>query len=316
MRMFTYENYVEFRIPKAETESWPRLTLKPEKYHWLQTDWNRTTFEDSDPENDPDKKEATERSDQDEQLKELMREMYKDKEEEITTMKEELGESTAKTYLICFNSFLWCLFSYIFIVTVRMIFVYKSEAGEHLYPTVISTLMVAEGIQFLEVIHVILGWSKGDFVSTLFQNLGRWIILFIVVIPHESAHALPSFVMVCFTWSAIEVIRYPYYILQVLNRGVELMTWLRYTAWIPLYPAGILAEVLTILYSIPEIRREGKFDLNLPNELNFSFNLSVVLQYYTVILVFLFGPRMFYHMYKQSFKKLGLNKKKEKEKEN
>lgn len=312
MRMFTNENFIEFRIPKAEAESWPRLTLKPEKFHWLQTDWSRTTFEDSDPEPE-NERETMERDEQDEQLKELMKELYKDKEGEISTMKEELEHNTTKTYLICFNSILWCLFSYIFVVTVRMIFVHKSEAGQYLYSSIINTLMVAEGIQFLEVIHVIVGWSKGDFVSTLFQNLGRWLILFIVVIPHESAHLLPSFVMICFTWSAIEVIRYPYYILQLLNRSVELMTWLRYTAWIPLYPAGMLAEALTILYSIPEIRREGKFDLTLPNELNFSFNLSVVLQYYCIVLVFLLGPRMFYHMYKQSFKKLGLNKKKGKE---
>ena len=196
-----------------------------------------------------------------------------------------------------------------------MLFVHKSEASLHLYPIVITTLMVAEGIQGLEVIHVLLGWSKGDLASTVLQNVGRWIILFIVIIPHETAHTLPSFAMVCFTWSAIEVIRYPYYILQLLNRTVEIVTWIRYTAWIPLYPTGILSEMITILYTLPEIHKEGKFDLTLPNSLNFSFNLSWVLQYFALIVTFFFAPRMFYHMYKQSFKKLGLNKKKGKAKE-
>ena len=93
MRMFTHEHYVEFRIPKAETESWSRLTLKPDKLHWLQTDWSRVTFEDSEPEDDPESREAATREEQDDQLKKLMKELYKDKENEIETMKENLEEN-------------------------------------------------------------------------------------------------------------------------------------------------------------------------------------------------------------------------------
>ena len=312
MRMFTHENYIEFRIPKSKSEEWPRLTVRPEKFHWLRTDWSRTIFEDSDPENET---KDTETGFENEQLDRIMQELYSGKESEIEEMKENIEMSTTKTYLICFNSLLWCLFSYIFIVTLRMIFVYTSEASLHLYPSIITTLMVSEGIQMLEVVHVVLGWSKGDPISTVLQNVGRWIVLFIVVIPHESAHELPSFAMVCLTWSAIEVVRYPYYILQILNRKVDFMTWLRYTAWIPLYPTGIFSEIMTILQTLPEIEKKGKFDLSLPNAYNFSFNLSSILYYFIWVLTFLVAPRMFYHMYKQSLKKLGLDKKRDKEKQ-
>ena len=305
--MITHENYIEFRIPKSESEEWPRITLRPQKLHWLSTDWSRTTFEDSEPETETKEAEVNNA-----QLDSLMKELYSGKESEIEEMKDTLEISTTKTYLICFNSLLWCLFTYIFIVTLRMLLVYQSEATTHLYPNIITTLMVAEGIQMLEVIHVVLRWSKGDPVSTVLQNMGRWIILFIVVIPHETAHDLPAFTMVCLTWSAIEVVRYPYYILQLINRQVHFMTWLRYTAWIPLYPTGIFSEIMTILPTLPEIKQKGKFDLLLPNKCNFSFHLSSVLFYFVWILAFLIAPRMFYHMYKQSFKKLGLNKKREK----
>ena len=36
--------------------------------------------------------------------------------------------------------------------------------------------------------------------------------------------------------------RYPYYALSVINYEVKQLTWLRYTAWIPLYPLGFTCE--------------------------------------------------------------------------
>ena len=36
--------------------------------------------------------------------------------------------------------------------------------------------------------------------------------------------------------------RYPYYALSVINYEVKQLTWLRYTAWIPLYPIGFTCE--------------------------------------------------------------------------
>jgi len=36
--------------------------------------------------------------------------------------------------------------------------------------------------------------------------------------------------------------RYPYYMLNVIDREISFVTWLRYTAWIPLYPTGFVLE--------------------------------------------------------------------------
>ena len=36
--------------------------------------------------------------------------------------------------------------------------------------------------------------------------------------------------------------RYPFYMLSVFDVKVSFITWMRYTAWIPLYPLGILLE--------------------------------------------------------------------------
>ena len=40
-------------------------------------------------------------------------------------------------------------------------------------------------------------------------------------------------------WSIAEIIRYGYFSMKVLNLDVHLMTWLRYTGFIVLYPLGV-----------------------------------------------------------------------------
>lgn len=41
--------------------------------------------------------------------------------------------------------------------------------------------------------------------------------------------------------------RYPYYMLRVYDVNVSIITWLRYTIWIPLYPFGFILEGVVIL---------------------------------------------------------------------
>ena len=38
--------------------------------------------------------------------------------------------------------------------------------------------------------------------------------------------------------------RYPYYLLGVHSVHVPLVTWLRYTLWVPLFPIGFLCEAV------------------------------------------------------------------------
>lgn len=36
--------------------------------------------------------------------------------------------------------------------------------------------------------------------------------------------------------------RYPFYMLSCINIEWKILTWIRYSIWIPLYPLGLLAE--------------------------------------------------------------------------
>jgi len=41
--------------------------------------------------------------------------------------------------------------------------------------------------------------------------------------------------------------RYPFYALSLLNFEVSWLTWLRYSAWIPLFPLGFMCEGMMLL---------------------------------------------------------------------
>ncbi|KAH7436666.1 hypothetical protein KP509_05G030200 [Ceratopteris richardii] len=61
-------------------------------------------------------------------------------------------------------------------------------------------------------------------------------------------------------WSLIEVIRYPQYALSTIGLCPRWLTWLRYTAFIPLYPIGAwCGEVLLYYQALPYIKKSNLF---------------------------------------------------------
>ena len=79
---------------------------------------------------------------------------------------------------------------------------------------------------------------------------------------------------------------------------------LRYTAWIPLYPAGFVCEGVIMLRNIPYFEETGLFSVALPNTFNFAFHFPTLLR---TFLLFGFFPvlyTMMNYMYQLRCKRL------------
>ena len=79
---------------------------------------------------------------------------------------------------------------------------------------------------------------------------------------------------------------------------------LRYTAWIPLYPAGFVCEGVIMLRNIPYFEETGLFSVTLPNTLNFAFHFPSLIR---TFLLFGFFPvlyTMMNYMYQLRCKRL------------
>lgn len=95
--------------------------------------------------------------------------------------------------------------------------------------------------------------------------------------------------------------------LQVCKIDIPLLTWIRYSVWIFLYPLGFSAEGTVMYKSIPYTEETGRFSITLPNTFNISFSLVSILRVY--LLIFIFPTLIFLmsHMYRARMKKYGAN---------
>ncbi|CAN0319769.1 unnamed protein product [Lampetra fluviatilis] len=102
---------------------------------------------------------------------------------------------------------------------------------------------------------------------------------------------------------------YPYYMLGSVGVEWRLLTWIRYSLWIPLYPLGALAEAACVLSAIPLFEASQALSVRLPNVLNSSVHFPYVLYAYLAVLAV--GVCInFRHMYKQRSKRFGVRKRK------
>ena len=123
----------------------------------------------------------------------------------------------------------------------------------------------------------------------------------------------------------IEQFRYPYYAVNSLGIEIYILTWLRYSIWIVLYPSGLLLEAINMLKAIPYYYQSGKWSISLPNALNFSFNFGVFLTLFvttvfpkseffflmvSILVILSVCYTLITHMMKQRAKKFANEKKK------
>lgn len=113
------------------------------------------------------------------------------------------------------------------------------------------------------------------------------------------------FILASTSWALVEVPRYLFYALNILNMVPYPLFWLRYSLFAILYPTGITGELGCMYYSLVDIK--GNYDLfHLPTNKSILFVLIFI-----VILTYIPGsPKMYGHMLKTRRKQMSdLNKK-------
>ena len=73
-------------------------------------------------------------------------------------------------------------------------------------------------------------------------------------------------------WGITESIRYPFYALKELIDAPYVLTWLRYTTFIVLYPLGVSSELAMVWLALPHLYSTGLWSAPMPNMVNFDFH--------------------------------------------
>ncbi|CAG5118870.1 unnamed protein product [Candidula unifasciata] len=284
---------VEFQIEKSVPETWPRLTSERTKLQWLKIDFDKFMQDESELEDNSDDA-ATDNS-----QKELLEKLAQD----IETDDSEDGPSLSQVYLFVYNLFQFVGYTYILAILIYNYIRYGQSAKQGAYESVGSQMTVCKIVSILEIFHSLFKLVRTNLQVTVVQVAGQNFILFFLVMQEPRLQISPLCWYLFVAWSAIEVVRYPYYLLQLMNIELKFITWLRYTLWMPLYPFGILTEATITFQSITYFSETGFLSITLPNSANFAFYFPYFLMVYLVLLC-VAGSSNLKHMLAQRRKQL------------
>lgn len=225
--------------------------------------------------------------------------------------REEFGyrpEQTRLVYLLFYNLFQFVGFLYVFLV---LCIQYGRDGPDSIstaFASVGNPIKFLQILQYLEVMHPLFGYTSGGALVPMLQVSGRNFVLFAMLDAEERMQTKPVVFYLFVVWSMIEVVRYPYYITSLLKREIGILTWLRYTMWIPLYPFGILCESIVLLRNLPYFEETGRFSVQLPNEWNATFHMPTFMKLYMLVLTLPGTYFLMNYMRKARSKKLSPSK--------
>ncbi|GBE80704.1 Probable very-long-chain (3R)-3-hydroxyacyl-CoA [Sparassis crispa] len=119
------------------------------------------------------------------------------------------------------------------------------------YAAVGGVTAIVQSFAVLEIVHALLGWVRSSPLTTFSQVYSRLYVVWGVLhlFPHTRTN--PLYASAVLSWSIAEVIRYAFYVCTLLGSEPYALLWVRYTAFLVLYPTGAGSEALLIFDSLP-----------------------------------------------------------------
>ncbi|TXG73996.1 hypothetical protein EZV62_002575 [Acer yangbiense] len=164
----------------------------------------------------------------------------------------------SKLYLFTYNSlqaFGWAVS--LFLILSNFL---SSNSINAAYASAGEIICLLQASSFLEVVHGAIGIVPSGVLFPLMQWGGRTFVLLTIVRKIDEVQELPSVFITFVAWSLSEVIRYPYYALNCIGNCPSWITYLRYTAFIVLYPIGLVPGEMWLMFeALPYIKKKNLY---------------------------------------------------------
>lgn len=291
---------VSFKIMKqVKSEEWPRLLKDTRKPAWLKIDFDKWLIE-SDEE---DKRKGVQ--DEEADMGRINKISFEQRvKSEVEKAKDDLFIYSKVAWLSTYYLFQSICFALILGELIRGLYIDGIRAYLKAYDNVAGKLLTCQIAAFMEILHPIIGINKVGLRAPILNVCIRNFILFILIVPVKYFHTFPFTFILFFAWSLHEFIRFPHNLLMLHRMNHWILTWIRYSYWLLVYPVGIVASAIIVYISIGIADKKNRMVYSLPNMLNFSFSLSTFLK----IFFFCFGPGCAYflkHMWILRRRKIG-----------
>lgn len=211
-----------------------------------------------------------------------------------------------KFYLVLYNLVSCASWSYVLYLTYNHVL--QTGAAEGIWRVIEHPLKLAQTMAVLEIVHSLIGLVRSPVFTTAAQVYSRlflvWLILHLENVSHYSATESWAVVSLMTAWGITEIIRYSFYGLKQINMCPSIVTYLRYTTFIVLYPIGVTSEILCAWFKLHYIDQERPYSLTMPNRVNMTIDTYWV-AIITLLLYIPVFPMLYMHMFSQRKKVLG-----------
>lgn len=174
-----------------------------------------------------------------------------------------------------------------------------------LYEALALPLQAVQTSAALEVLHAAAGLVRSSPVTAAVQVASRLVVLWGAVVVSPAAAASPWFALMVAAWALSEPPRYALYAIGLAGDPAPYaLTWVRYSAFLVLYPAGITGEIGCVWAAMRDARAAAAVSLALPNAHNVVYDHAWCLAFLLTLYV-PGSPYMIGHMVKQRASVLG-----------
>merc|ERR1712183_321821 len=196
-----------------------------------------------------------------------------------------------KLYLIAYNAALAAGWASIGVTVVRKYL--DTESIDGLYASCADSLWLWQFVALLEVVHAGVGLVRSGEFTTFTQVYSRVHVLYLVWgIMGYVKYDPRAFAIMIFAWTVTEVVRYSFYLCNLLGYVPYPLLWCRYSFFYVLYPMGVSGELWHLVPATSAIfdKQEGPVvtvgDVSVPLLGVFS---SVILLAYIPVFPMLFN---------------------------
>jgi very-long-chain (3R)-3-hydroxyacyl-CoA dehydratase len=155
-------------------------------------------------------------------------------------------------------------------------------------------LNICQFAAVLEIIHAAMKIVSSPVVTTIKQLGSRFMVVVLIDLLKSEEYVcikgITGLHLIMFAWGITEIVRYSFYFSGLIGKEIKMLTFLRYTLFLVLYPMGVAGELLIIL---AWMAKDG-----------FTFSVNDVIFGIIFLSYFVFFPGMFRHMLSQRKKKL------------
>lgn len=161
-------------------------------------------------------------------------------------------ELTKKAYLFAYSLVMFLGYFFILSRLFYSVITMQEEFFSRAYLPTAQCINALHVLAFFEAVHCYFGFTGGKVPMVLLQCIGRALIC--LYLHHHQRAQTSTFIFVLFVaWSLGEVLRYPYYMSTIIRKRMPRLEWIRYTAFIVLYPIGCIGELGVISATIAAI---------------------------------------------------------------